>query len=89
MQKTNEIAIVRRYKGKTRTILVSVYTRRKRSISKALVEKYGFTLQGVENATRTWNPCRRASLYCALAVYILTLSPGIAGAFLYPYVYIH
>jgi len=44
MQKTNEIAIVRHYKGKTRTILVGVYTRRKRSISKALVEKYGFKL---------------------------------------------
>ena len=44
MQKINEIAIVRHYKGKSRTILVGVYAKRKRTISKALVEKYGFTL---------------------------------------------
>ena len=53
MQKISEIAIVRHYKGKSRTILVGVYAKRKRTISKALVEKYGFTLQGVDNATRT------------------------------------
>lgn len=44
MQKISEIAIVRHYKGKSRTILVGVYAKRKRTISKALVEKYGFTL---------------------------------------------
>jgi hypothetical protein len=52
MQKINEIAIVRHYKGKSRTILVSVYAKRKRAVSKALVEKYGFNLKGAENAAR-------------------------------------
>ncbi len=44
MQKISEIAIVRHYKGKSRTILIGVYAKRKRTISKALAEKYGFTL---------------------------------------------
>jgi hypothetical protein len=52
MQKINEIAIVRHYKGKSRTILVGVYAKRKRAVSKALVEKYGFNLKGAENAIR-------------------------------------
>ena len=81
MQKVNEIAIVRHYKGKSRTILVGVYAKRKRTISKALVEKYGFTLQGVDNATRAWGSRRRIGVYRALAIRFLIPNPGIAGVF--------
>ena len=81
MQKISEIAIVRHYKGKSRTILVGVYAKRKRTISKALVEKYGFTLQGVDNVTRTWNSRSCASIYRALAIRFLIPNPGNAGVF--------
>jgi hypothetical protein len=41
MQKINEITIVRHYKGKTRTVIVGVYAKRRKAIVKALQEKYG------------------------------------------------
>lgn len=49
MQKINEIVIVRRYKGQSRTVIVGVYAKRRKAICKALVEKYGLTVKEPEH----------------------------------------
>lgn len=81
MQKINEIAIVRHYKGKSRTILVGVYAKRKRAVSKALVEKYGFNLKGAENATRAWIIGCRTSNDSRCTISFLILAPALPGLF--------
>ncbi len=81
MQKINEIAIVRHYKGKSRTILVGVYAKRKRAVSKALVEKYGFNLKGAENAARAWIIGCRTSNDSRCTISFLILAPALPGLF--------
>ena len=83
MQKINEIAIVRHYKGKNRTILVGVYAKRKRAVSKALVEKYGFNLKGAENAPRAWASSNSVSYDSRSPISFLILAPATPGLFFF------
>lgn len=80
MQKINEITIVRHYKGKTRTVIVGVYTKRRKAIVKALQEKYGMSANA-----RTWFVSSGAFGDCHLPISILSTGPGIFPAFSLPY----